>query len=111
MKIIAGRLDRRADLLAPVTVRNPANGEATIDWQVQGTRSAAVLRLLPTDTVNEEQLIAKAQAKLLMRLDSLTRTILPTWRVAYDGTTYDVVGTDPTPADGSVLVYIVGLPA
>jgi head-tail adaptor len=111
MKIEPGRLDRRVTLLEPVTMRNPDNGEATTDWLNRGLRWASVLRLLPTDMANEEQLIAKASAKLLMYLDSVTRQVGPTWQVRYDGTTYDVVGTDPTPRDGSVLVYIVGLPA
>lgn len=111
MKIEPGLLDRRVTLLEPQTVRNTTNGEATTSWVNRGARWASVLRLLPTDMANEEQLIAKASAKLLMYLDSLTRQIGATWQVSYDGTTYDVVGTDPTPRDGSVLVYIVGLPA
>jgi head-tail adaptor len=109
MRINTGMLDRRVTLFAPVLVRNPTNGETVTEWQERGRRYAAVLRVVPTDTASEEQLIAKAVAKLLMKFDSLTRTILPTWRVSYDGQSYDVVGTEPTPRDSSQILHLVGL--
>ncbi len=109
MRIMAGALDRRITLYAPLQSRNTTNGEVTITRQSRGLRWAAVLGIAPSEKAAPEQLIAKAGARLLMRLDTLTRAVRPNWQLSYDGGTFQVVGTEPSPAHGSVIVHVVGL--
>jgi head-tail adaptor len=109
MKIRAGRLNRRVTLLAPVIAPNPASGEIVPTWQPQGERWAAELQPMPGNEETASQLVAKSSARLLMRLDPMTKTIRPTWRVRHADTDFEVIGATQTPEHGSVIVFIAGL--
>lgn len=110
MNIKAGLLDRRAVLLAPTNVRNSV-GEVTQTYAAAGTRWASFMALRATEVDREQTPGSKAESKLLLRLDSLTRTVGVRWRVTVDEVTYNVIGTEPTPADGSLVLFIAGVQA
>ena len=108
MIIKAGELDRRVDLLSPTNVRN-SYGEVSQSYAAAGTRWASFMALRPSEVDREQAPGSKAETKLLLRLDSLTRTVGVRWRVTVDGVTYNVIGTEPTPADGSLILFIAGV--
>lgn len=108
MIIKAGELDRRADLLQPTNVRNSV-GEVTQTYSSAGLRWASFMALRASEVDREQTPGSKAESKLLLRLDSLTRTIGVRWRVAVDGVTYNVIGTEPAPGDGSLILFIAGV--
>ena len=108
MIIKAGELDRKATLLAPTNVRNSV-GEVTQTYAPAGNRYVSFMALRPSEVDREPTPGSKAETKLLMRLDSLTRTVGVRWRVTVDEVTYNVIGTEPTPADGSLIVFIAGV--
>jgi head-tail adaptor len=108
MIIKAGDLDRKATLLAPTNVRNSV-GEVTQTYSASGARWVSFMALRASEVDREQTPGSKAESKLLLRLDSLTRTVGVRWRVEVDGVTYNVTGTEPTPADGSLILFIAGV--
>jgi head-tail adaptor len=108
MIIRAGDLDRRVTLLAPTNVRNSV-GEVTQSYASVGQRWASMLALRPSEVDREQTPGSKAETKLLMRLDTLTRTVGVRWRVSVDGVTYNVFGTEPNYGDGSLMLFIAGV--
>jgi head-tail adaptor len=110
VKIAAGRLDRRVSVLRPTTSIN-AIGESVEIFAEAGKRWVALLSLSPAEVEREQTPGSRASTKLLMRLDSLTRQIGVRWRVTLDGVVYNVIGTDATPRDGSVMLLLAGVQA
>lgn len=110
MIIKAGELDRKAILLAPTNVRNSV-GEVTQTYSAAGNRWVSFMALRASEVDREQTPGSKAETKLLMRLDSLTRTLGVRWRVTVDDLTYNVIGTEPVPADGSLIVFVAGVQA
>jgi head-tail adaptor len=110
MKIAPGLLDRRATLLQPTNVTDGI-GEVSQAFTPAGQRWVSFLRLLPAEIDREQAAGSKAETKLLMYLDSLTETVGVRWRVAVDGVTWNVTGTEPTPRDGSLILYVAGVQA
>lgn len=108
MNIRAGDLDRRATLLAPTNVRNSV-GEVTQSYASAGQRWATLMALRPSEVDREATPGSKADAKLLLRLDTLTKTVGVRWRVSVDGVTYNVFGTEPNYSDGSLMLFIAGV--
>lgn len=108
MKITRGKLNRRAALLQPTNTTTAIN-ETVVTYAEVGKRWASFLQLLPAEVDREAAPGSKATAKLLVDLDSLTRTVGVRWRIKADGTEYNVIGTDPNPADGSLLLYLAGV--
>lgn len=110
MIIKAGALDRKATLLAPTNVRNSV-GEVTQTYAPAGVRWVSFMALRASEVDREPTPGSRAETKLLLRLDSLTRTVGVRWRVTVDEVTYNVIGTEPVPADGSLILFIAGVQA
>jgi head-tail adaptor len=108
VNIKAGDLDRRATLLAPTNVRN-AVGEVTQSYASAGQRWVSMMALRASEVDREPTPGSKAEAKLLLRLDALTKTVGVRWRVAVDGVTYNVFGTEPDYGNGSLMLFIAGV--
>jgi head-tail adaptor len=108
MIIKAGQLDRRATLLQPTNVRNSV-GEVTQTYSDAGKRWVSFMSLRAAEVDREQAPGSKAESKLLMRLDTLTRGVGVRWRVEVDDVVYNVTGVEPTPADGSLIVFIAGV--
>lgn len=103
MRIDAGRLDRRMTLMQP-TQSKDAMGAPTISYAEAGKRWCGRLRFDPSEIGRDGQRKAVARVDLLLRLDSLTKTIGATWRCVFDGATLEVEGVDREPHDGSVIL-------
>jgi head-tail adaptor len=109
VSLAAGRLDRRVTLLRPVEVQNALSGEVTLTYEEAGGRFAQRLAYQPRAQSNDAQLLTEAQTSIVMRLDRLTRTIGPCWRVRMDARTFEVLDADSDPRAGTVRVLLIGL--
>lgn len=103
MQIIAGRLNRRVELLRP-TQGQTDSGAPLTSFVADGFRSCARLRWNPTADELEPQRQATAAVTLLLRRDTLTRQITTEWRLMFEGALMQVDGVDAEPADGSLVL-------
>jgi hypothetical protein len=108
VKLSAGTLNLTALLYRPTSVRDAATGETSTAFASIGTRRCGLLAIKPVENELESQRGARADAQLVMRLDSVTRAIDATWRIGFQGDTYEVSGIDATIRDGSLLLYLRG---
>lgn len=103
MRVSASRLNRRVTLLRPSPDLTPL-GSPTTAYREAGKRWASQLRLVPRELEADAQRQTLSRRDLLMRRDSLTRAMTTEWRIVLDGVAMQVIGLDPDPADGSVIV-------
>lgn len=98
-----GQLKDRIELFtrgAPID-----DGMATVDGPPvsQGKRWAKFIHRSVNETFKSAGVEADAVALFLVRRDSLTKTIKPTWTLSYDGNFYDVIGTSKWKRDGILI--------
>lgn len=103
MRVSASRLNRRVTLLRPSLTLTPLGSPVTT-YSEAGRRWAGQLRFSPRELESSEQRKALSRRDLLLRLDSLTRAMSTEWRIVLDGVAMQIIGLEPSPADGSVIV-------
>lgn len=103
MRVSTSRLNRRVTLLRPSLTITPLGSPVTT-YSEAGKRWAGQLRFSPRELESSEQRKALSRRDLLLRIDSMTRTMTTEWRVVLDGVAMQVIGIEPDPADGSLIV-------
>lgn len=102
-RIHAGHLDRRLEILQPVSARSALGAAETI-FRARGRRWATRLKFIPAEL--EDQAVRRTWSRrdYLLRLDSLTRQITTGWRVREGDLDAKIVGVDADPHDGSLIL-------
>jgi head-tail adaptor len=77
----AGDLKWRVRFDKPGSVNDPAGGELNDTWEEQFTRAAEIRPLKGSEPVMAQRLNGMQPSLIVVRFDSLTRTIDPSWRV------------------------------
>lgn len=103
VKIDAGRLNERVMLLRPTNGSDASGGPVTT-YTDEEKRWCARLRSAGRVVDREPHRQPVAAVTLLLRLDSLTKTITTEWRLRLDGETLIISGLDRNRADGSLVV-------
>ena len=88
----AGTFDRRIELFA---LGAPVDDGYTITqgaWASQGTRKARYIPAMAREVFENAGKEAKTPVVFEVRSDTLTRQIAATWRIGYDGLTFEVQG-------------------
>lgn len=88
----AGRLRRKADVQAPITQANE-HGEPVVTWVSVGMRWCGIEPLSQREIESAMEEHAHATHRIVMRQDTLTKQIVPKYRVVFGGRLYDIVGS------------------
>ena len=98
-----GKLKERIELFAPGTPVD--DGMASVEGAPvsQGKRWAKFMHRSVNETFQNAGIEAEALALFLVRRDSVTRAILPTWQLIHKGTRYNVIGTSDWKQDGTLI--------
>lgn len=103
MRIQAGRLRDRVELLRPTPAKDELGGPIT-SYAVAATRWCARVRFTPVSEDRESQRQTAAQVNLLMRLDAETAAMTTDWRLRFEGQDLQVSGLERDGANGSLIV-------
>jgi head-tail adaptor len=76
----AGDLKWRVRFDKQVAVEDPFGGTANNQWQEQFSRAAAIIPMMGGEPVMAQRLTGTQPVLIKVRFDSLTRTIVTSWR-------------------------------
>lgn len=85
----AGRLRHTVTILQRSATRSPT-GDEVVTWPTFATRRASVEPLTGKEYFAARQEIAEVNYRVRLRYDSTVAGVLPSWRISYDGRTFDI---------------------
>lgn len=89
----AGEFDRVIELFAPTAGVDDGYTTQPAGFASQGTRKAKYVPAMRREIFENAGREAQTPVIFEVRSDTLTRTIGETWRIGYDGLTFDVKGS------------------
>lgn len=89
-----GRLDRRVTLLAPSAGVDDGYTTTPGGWASAGVRWAQYIPGTAREVFEASGREAELPAIFVVRKDSVTSTITPTWRLTFETKTYHVLGVE-----------------
>ena len=105
----AGDLDRTVTLLRPTAGVDDGYTTQPGGFENAGTRKARYRPATPREVFENAGREGRQPVIFELRHDSLTRTILPTWRLSMDGKVHEIVGAEEIGRrEGVRLVTVVG---
>ena len=90
----AGELDRTIELFSPSAGVDDGYTNQPAGYASQGTRKAKYVPAMLREVFEAAGREAKLPAIFEVRSDTLTRTIDETWRLSFEGDTYDCKGVE-----------------
>ena len=104
----AGEFDRRVTLYSPAAPVDDGYTTTPGGHSNAGERWARFIPATPREIFTSGGREAELPAVFELRSDTLTRTIRATWRLAYGGQTFDVVGVQEVGRNDTLRLTCVG---
>lgn len=104
----AGVFDRTVTLLRPTAGVDDGYTTQPGGFQSAGTRKARYRPATPREVFENAGREGKQPVIFELRHDSLTRTILPTWRLSMEAKEYEIVGAEEIGRREGVRLVTVG---